>query len=227
MFFRPKRPLTKFCERVSLRMIGKAAEADPSVMRSEFDTGATWMRDAKHPKRSTIIQMIILRMAADFWNHTNKITDDPDWKVSSNPFSSTNSDVVVAEALIFFFYTFIKQFIDDNELRASDGEAIGTAGVIISDIIQSNLQISIPEFFRSRMGEYESRDESQNPVEVFSSVVVRSIGKQAINDPDRAISLTMGDFEMPVMIRTAIFMKAMLPSYVKVYKNIVEHYPMD
>ena len=127
MFFRPKRPLTKLCERVSLRMIGNAAEADPSVMRSEFDRGATWMRDAKHPKRSTIIQMIILRMAADFWKDANKITDNPDWKVSSNPFSSTNSDVVVAEALIFFFYTFIQHHIGENELSVSDGEALSTA----------------------------------------------------------------------------------------------------
>jgi hypothetical protein len=166
-------------------------------------------------------------MASDFWNDANKITDNPDWKVLSNPFSSTNSDVIVAEALIFFFYTFIQEFIEGNKLSVSDGEALSTAGLVINDIIQSNLQISIPELFRSRMEEYESRDESRNPVEVFSKVVLRSIGKQAINDPDRAIPLTIGDFEMPVMIRTAIFMKAMIPGYMKMYKNIVEHYPMD
>ena len=77
------------------------------------------------------------------------------------------------------------------------------------------------------MGEYESRDASRNPVEVFSRVVLRSIGKKAINDADRPISLTMSDFQMPVVIRTNIYMTAMLPAYFKMYKNIVKHYPMD
>jgi hypothetical protein len=125
MFFRPKRPLTKFCERVSLQAIGNAAEADPSIIRSEFDVGPPWMRGVKHPKRSTILQMIIARLASDFWNDANKITDNPDWNVSSNPFSSTNSDVVVAEALMFFFFNFISfilRAMEQKELSVSDSE---------------------------------------------------------------------------------------------------------
>jgi hypothetical protein len=224
MFFRRKRPLTEICERVSLRMIGNAAEADPSD--PEFDL----KRFAKHPKRSTILHMIITLMAADFWKQTNAIADDPDRMVSANPFRSTNSDVIVAEALVFFCYNFIlftDHAVRQKELSESDTEAIITAGATVSNTIQSSLQISISEIFRSRMSEYND-DPSRNPVEVFSRVLLRSIGKQAINDPDRAASpLDIVDYQMPVVIRTTTYMTSMLPAYWQTYKNIVEHYSMD
>src|SRR6516165_12675958 len=106
MLVGPKHPLTIFCQRVTLRMIETAAEADPFVLRSKFDGGAKWMRAAKHPKRSTVLHMIISLMAADFWEHVNNKTDTPDWQVNANSFRSTNSDVIVGEALIFFWYNF-------------------------------------------------------------------------------------------------------------------------
>jgi hypothetical protein len=213
-----------------MRMIGNAAEADPSIMRSEYDAGASWMRAAKHPKRSTILHMIISLMAADFWKDANKITDNPDWKVVANPFRFTNSDVIVAEALIFFWYNFhcfIQRATEQKELSGSDIEALSTAGLFIGDTIQSNLQIYSAEVFGSRLREYEGRDASEIPAEVFLRVLLRSIGKQTINDPDHAVSPLGSDYQTPVMIRTAIYTKAMLPAYFQTYKNILEHYRMD
>jgi hypothetical protein len=66
MFFRPKRPLTKLCERVSLRMIGNAAEADPWIARWKFDTGKSYMRSAKHPKKATFSRRLFYEWRQTF-----------------------------------------------------------------------------------------------------------------------------------------------------------------
>ena len=229
MLVGPKHPLTIFCQRVSLRMIETAAEADPFVLRSKFDSGAKWMRAAKHPKRSTVLHMIISLMAADFWEHANKLTDAPDWQVSENPFRSTNSDVIVGEALIFFWYNFlclIREDVKQNKLSSADLEALPTVGLMILDTIQANFQASIAEVFRSRIKEYEGQDSSEKSNEIFSRVLLRSIGKQVIDDPDHAIS-TASDYQTNLMLETAICMKAMIPGYFEKYKHVVEHYPMD
>jgi hypothetical protein len=55
-------------------------------------------------------------------------------------------------------------------------------------------------------------------------VLLRSIGKQAITDPDRRLDLSLG--YTPIVARTMIHMTSM-PAYFEVYKNIIEHYPMD
>src|SRR6516165_7225497 len=188
MLVGPKHPLNIFCQRVSLRMIETAAEADPFVLRSKFDGGVKWMRAAKHPKRSTVLHMIISLMAAGFWEHANKLTDAPD---SANPFRSTNSDVIVGEALIFFWYNFlclIREDVKQNKLSSSDLEALPTVGLMILDTIQSNFQASIAEVFRSRIKEYESQDSSEKSNEIFSRALLRSIGKQVIDDSDHAVS---------------------------------------
>ena len=126
------------------------------------------------------------------------------------------------------FISFIQNAVKKEELSDSDIEAVITAGAIVGDSIQENLQISISEIFGSRMSEYESSGPSETPIEVFSRVLLRSIGKQAINDPDRAVSVPdIGDYQMPVVIRTNIYMTSMLPGYFQVYKNITEHYRMD
>jgi hypothetical protein len=229
MLVGPKHPLTISCQRISLRMIETAAEAAPSMMRSKFDGGAQWMRAAKHPKRCTVLHMIISLMAADFWEHVNNKTDTPDWQVSANSFRSTNSDVIVGEALIFFWYNFlslIREDVKQNKLSSSDREALPTVGLMILDTIQSNFQASIADVFRSRIKEYEGRDASENPSEIFSRVLLRSMGKQVIDDPDHAIS-TLSDDQTTVKLQTAAFMKEMIPGYFEKYKHLVEHYSMD
>jgi hypothetical protein len=227
MFVGPRHPLTIFCQRISLQMIETAAEANPCMVRSEFDGGAHWMRAAKHPKRSTVLHMIISLMAADFWEHVNNKTDSPD--VSANSFRSTNSDIIVGEALIFFWYNFlclIREDVRQNKLSSSDREALPTVGLMILDTIQSNFQASIADVFRSRIKEYEGRDASENPSEIFLRVLVRSVGKQAIDDPDHAVSIASVD-QTAVKLQATALVKEMIPIYFEKYKHIVEHYPMD
>jgi hypothetical protein len=114
MFFKRKHPLTKLCERVTLRLLEKAAMEEPSILRAEFGKGSkrvdtsdsdrgwsAWMRDVEHPKRSTIVYMITSLAAAELWKAANEMSDNSDWGLSSDPFKKTNSDVIVAEALMF------------------------------------------------------------------------------------------------------------------------------
>src|SRR6266851_3472185 len=241
MFFKRRHRLTKLCQRVSVRMIGNASMDDASLIRAEFDKGSkrrgnsdsdkgwsAWMRDVEHPKRSIILDLIISKAAADFWKDANKITESHDWGVSNNPFKKTNSDVIVAEALIFFWYNFflfVRHAVIKKELTQSDNQAVSVACTTIVHTIQEATQWNMPEIFSARTDEYQDRDNSENPIEVFSRVLLRSIGKQAITDPDRRLDLSLG--YVPIVTRTMIHMTSMLPAYFEVYKNIIEHYPMD
>lgn len=243
MFFKRKHRLTELCDRVTLRMLENAAMDDSRLMRAEFDQGSkrtgtgdsdrgwsAWMRDVEHPKRSTIVYLIVSLAAADFWKEANKTTDNPDWGVSDNPFKKTNSDVIVAEALMFFWYNFflfVRRAARKKQLTKADNQAVSDAATTIGYVIQETTQWSVAEILGARMNEYEHRDTTENPTEVFSRVVLRSIGKQAINDPDRRID-SLGDLDhMPIVMHTTIHMIAKLPAYFDVYKNIIEHYQMD
>ena len=181
-------------------------------------------------KRSTIVYLIVSLAAADFWKEANKITDNPDLGVSDNPFKKTNSDVIVAEALIFFWYNFflfMRHAVRNKQLTQADNQAVSAAGTTMGHVIQEATQWRIAEILGARTNEYEHRDTTENPTEVFSRVVLRSIGKQAINDPDRRLD-PLRDFDhMPIVMWTMIYMTAKLPAYFEVYKNIIEHYPMD
>jgi Arc/MetJ family transcription regulator len=241
VFFKHRHYLTKLCDRVSLPMLENAAKEDASILRSSLDEGSrtrsrsnsdqawsAWMRDVEHPKRSTIVYMILSLAAADYWKEMNKIADNPDWSVSKNPFKGTNSDVIVAEALIFFWYNFflfVREAVKRDELTQTDNQALSTAGTTVGHVVQETTGWPITDILRSRMDEYEKRDSTENPIEVFSRVVLRSIGKQTINEPDRRLPLSLEG--TPVVVRTMIYMTAKLPAYFRIYKNIVEHYPMD
>lgn len=189
------------------------------------------MSEAEHPKRSFIVYTIISYAAADFWKEANKIPDfNPDWGASENPFKSTNSDVIVAEALMFFwynFFNFVRYAVEKNELTEADIEAVSTAGTTIGHVIQETTQWPITEILRSRMDEYEHHDKTETPTEVFSRVALRSIGKQAINEPDRVLNPLNSLGYMPIILQTMIHMTAMLPGYFETYKNIVKHCPID
>lgn len=243
MFFNRKHHLTKLCERVSPRMLENAAMDDASFLRKKFNEGvkrggasdsdrawSAWMRDSKHPKRTTIVYMIVSLAAADFWKEVNKIT--------SNPFRSTDSDVIVAEALIFFWYNFylfvrhavrkfVRHAVRKKELIEADIQAVSAAGTTIGHVIQETTQWPVTEILSTRLDEYEYRATTENPIEVFSRVLLRSIGKKAIDDPDRCLNPLNGLDDMPIIMRAMIHVTAMLPAYWEIYKNIVQNYPMD
>jgi hypothetical protein len=52
---------------------------------------------------------------------------------------------------------------------------------------------------RSRIDKYHHHDATENPTVVFSRVVLRSIGKQAINEPNRRLNLLKADY-MPIIM---------------------------
>lgn len=207
-----ERRLTKLCERVTPRMLENAA------------------LDANASKRSTVVYLIVSLAASDFWKYTKRIKDNPNWGVSESPFDTTNSDVIVAEALMFFWYNFFifaRHAVTKRELNEADIQAVSTAGTTIGHVIQETTQWSISEILRARIDEYEHRDSSENPTEVFSRIVLRSTGKQAIHDPDCRLGPLNSLDHTPIVMRTMIYITAMLPKYFEVYRNIVSHYPMD
>jgi hypothetical protein len=53
---------------------------------------------------------------------------------------------------------------------------------------------------------------------VFSRVALRSIGKQAINEPNRRLNLLKAGY-MPIIMLTTIHMTSMLSAYFTIYKT--------
>jgi hypothetical protein len=220
MFFNRKPPLTKLCERVSLGALQKIAMDHGSLISRDYDMG-----DLKHPKRSVIVWLIMSLAAATFWKEANEITtDNPDWGLSDNPFKKTNSDVIVAEALIFFWYTFSMHVVHKKQqhLTEADGKAVANAGAVLMRAVGDTTGWSIVEIFDERTNEY--RNKTENSTEIFCRVMLRSLGKQAINDPYRHVDL---ESSLRICAWTIIHMTAWLPTYFKWYENIVQHYPLD
>jgi hypothetical protein len=222
MFFNRKPPLTKLCERVSLGALENVAMDDGFLIRRNYNLGG----DLKHPKRSVIIWLIMSLAAAKFWNEANT-TDNPDLGLPDNPFKKTNSDVIVSEALIFFWYSFSLHVVhmkQQQQLTKADIEAVGSAGAVMMRAVKETTGWPIVGIFDARTDEYEHRNKTQNSTEVFCRVILRSLGKQAITDPYCHVDL---ESSLKVCLRTMIHMTARLPGYFKWYKTIVQHYPLD
>jgi hypothetical protein len=181
-----------------------------------------------HPKRSFLLFLIISSAAAKFWNKTKNYKEFYATAKSRNPFRSTNSDVVVAEALIFYCHqicSFIDDAIENNELIEDDREALWAAGFMIRYMINEQTGWSMEEIFPSRVKEYRECSSTALSVEALVRVLLRSIGKQAIHDPDRLNLPSITD--VPVKLHTMVHMKAWLPAYYEVYRRVADTCPMD
>jgi hypothetical protein len=121
----------------------------------------------------------------------------------------------------------VRHAVKKKSLSQADNQAVSAAGTTVGHVIQETTEWPIVEILSARINEYEHRDTTENPTEVFSRVVLRSIGKQAINDPDRRLDPLSGLDYMPIVMTTMIHVTAKLPVYFEVYKNIIQHYPMD
>jgi hypothetical protein len=167
--------------------------------------------------------------AAEFWNETQKANKFFAKLTSRNPFKSANSDVVVAEALIFLVYNLdrlIELSVEKNELTDADLEAAVVVGPCIRHIIQEMTGWHLTEALSSRFGEYARCTYTNEPVvDAFCGVLLRSIGKRAIHEPDRRLDFRSNN--APLMLWTTTYMAAHLAAYRDFYKNVVEHYPMD
>ena len=124
------------------------------------------------------------------------------------------------------FFIFVRHAVKNKELADADKEAVATVGTTIGHVIQETTGWSIGEIFRSRMNEYDERSSTELPAEVFSRVLLRSVGKQTIEDPDRRLDPLSLDIT-PTVMEIMIHMTAWLPAYSETYKNAVHNYPMD
>src|SRR5262249_45512018 len=138
--------------------------------------------DLKHPKRSVIIWLIMSLAAAKFWKEAT--TDNPDLRLSDNPFNKTNSDIIVSEALIFFWHSFSLHVVhmkQQQQLTEADKEAVSSAGAVMMRAVKETTGWPIVGVFDARTDEYEHRNKTESSTEVFCRVILRSLGKQAIN----------------------------------------------
>jgi hypothetical protein len=196
---------------------------DASVIRQDYAVPD----DVKHPKRSVFVWLTMSLAATDFWKEANKITCNPDWGVSANPFEKTNSDVILAEALMFFWQSFICHVVQkkqQQQLTETDFQAVSDAAALMMLIIEHQTPWSMFDIFHARNCEYITK--ADNSIKIFCRVILRSLGKQAINDPDRPLDLGKDD-HMSIWAWTMTYMKQKLPEYFELYEHTVQRFPMD
>jgi len=252
-FFRNRKDrLTKFCEHVTPRMMDDASSDDVKSFNRNLSVTsfgrnllasrviatigqaawASFIDDAEHPKRSFILGMTILMAAADFWKSRSK----PNEIYSAIPGSKNlirqiNSDIAVTEASLFILHRFMYLVCDavkKGELVEADKDACVEASEVMCLIIQATTNCAIREIYSSRLNEYSDRPGKENPIESFVRVLLRSVGKQRIGDPDRRLDSPPLTFDQPLMMAsTNLYMAAMLPKFFEVYSNVVHNYPMD
>jgi hypothetical protein len=231
--------LTAVCKRVAPRTIQNAASISADALLAQLaksagassadDAWGYWLQDQQHSKRSFIIYLICSMAAAEFWKGCSEGKEVYTALKSTSPFGSTSSDVIVAEALLFFwysFFTFMRREVATGELTVADQIAVDDGGTTVCHIIQEATGWSIKEVFIARIKEYGEEDTARC-VDVFANVLLRSIGKQEIGDPDSHVDgLKLGD-NLAIPMITMIHVTALLPGYLKVYQNIIRAFPMD
>ena len=162
-----------------------------------------------------------------------------------------NSDVIVAEILIFVWYSFfttmrqefgknlnaLREILDNQdkttvgEFRAArakvptedDKTAIEDAMPLLADAIRVVRAEGAGNIWKTRFDMYEKVKSPRALDEKFVSIILGCTEKQTINDPD-TVSLKYETLNL--RFSTAIWVRTMLPSYFEVYKNIVEHCDM-
>ena len=113
-----------------------------------------------------------------------------------------------------------------NELGEDDIQAVSDAGTSIMHVIQETTRWPIADLLNSRWDEYDDRNSTRNPIEAFSGVLLHSMGKKSIHDPDHR-TLPPDISDTPLIIRTMIHLTSHIPAYLEMYKNIVAAASMD
>jgi hypothetical protein len=230
-------PFASYCDRVTLRMISNTARENVDVIRSDLarlsieEKWASRLNNAAHPKRGFVLCLVILLAARDFLRKSRN-TNEFYALGSQNPISFMNTDVVATEASFFFWFNFsifIRHAVRNGTLIEADKEALITAGMILCTIIQATTRRAVSELFSSRLTEYGEGQRRENPSESFVRVLLRSVEKRAVDDPDRRLDPFI-DLPMAttgLSMATMAYMAAMLPLHFDVYKDVTHDCPMD
>jgi hypothetical protein len=183
--------------------------------------------DADAPsKRAFLAYALTLTAAGRFWRD---ITDDG----KSNEFKlSLESDVILAEALIFFWCTISYQAVSerrDNNTKVrsaavpteTDLNAIQEALPLIYATIEDTTGWVIKDIMSFRLSCYSNAKSASELIAQFASVICRSIGKRKMTDSDRV----RHDLEVVTTLSTKVNIHALafLEVYYKTYKNALNH----
>ena len=181
--------------------------------------------DADAPsKQAFLAYALTLTAAGRFWRD---ITDDG----KSNEFKlSHESDVILAEALIFFWYTISYQAVSehrDNNTKArsmlteADLNAIQEALSLIYVTIEHTTECVTKDIISFRLSSYSQANSASELIAQFALVICRSIDKHRITDSDRVHH----DVEVVATLSAKVTFHAIsfFDIYYKTYKNAIDH----
>jgi len=221
--FRAKaNPFTHYCERITPRTITGVTRLDGEAIRGflgGLSAEPRWtelVQNTPYPKPSFLLYLVILLAATDFLRKFRRN------KVEQNPIKSITSDVAMIEASFFFWYALassIASGIQHGKFSEVDREASVFAGTILCQIIQATTQWPIAESFAARLENYRNTAPG-NLEHSFFEILLRSVGKRKIDEPDRDVDLLAEHAGVSDII---VHMAAMLPSHLELYRGAAEN----
>jgi hypothetical protein len=217
---------TRYCVRLNPRMIANLASEPNEVSRA--DLIPLGLKDAVQPKRAFILCFITMMAAADFLKKSRESSEIYQPLSSKNPISYMDEDTLTIEASFFFWFNFSRFIVHatrEGTLTEADQDALMTAGKILCSMIEMWTRRSASNIFASRLREYEESEQFENPVETFVRILLRSIGKRSFDEQDQPLPLDLA--ATAVSSSAMIYMTAILPEHLNLYKHIVQNYPMD
>jgi hypothetical protein len=194
----------------------------PAIVEKNWSDVAV---DADAPsKQAFLAYALTLTAAGRFWRD---ITDDG----KSNAFTlSHESDVILAEALIFFWCTISYQALGehrDNNTKArpmlteTDLNAVQEALSLIYVTIEHTTGWVMKDIISFRLSSYSKANSASELIAQFALVICRSIDKHRITDSDRV----RHDVEVVATLSTKVTFHAIsfFDIYYKTYKNAINH----
>ena len=242
--------LTEFCSWITIDAIKGLVKSDNDDLRTTFSHYLDLSMSEHLMKRSLVAFFLVALAATEFLQDVIKFREKynnplPDLDREVN---LTNSDVLVAEAMIYAWavihrlafndlrekakkYDETKQTMTVREFRAlvaaapteEDEEAIQHSLLILCGIVKRTTGWNVRPLVQLRVKKY-SEPSGKDQVDEFIGVMQCAVLKNSIIDPDRITSL---DLNTSLIVRIVAYSTAQrtFPAYYETYKNIANVLP--
>ena len=219
MFAKAKQPpLTAFCTKLSVRknLIRVAGiEATKASLRTD--------------KRAVVLSLTIMAAAGFFVERFR--WDRGVWKSSRRYLRGTNLDVITAEAIVWVHSLLGKLWLDDALKDHEMIERIGpltffAASKLALRMVEAKTGFDFEKEAIERRKLYSEGLKDHKIVEVFTTVLFRSVGRMSLAEPLRTVDELLPPLEwMPLLHNVNTFFATMPLEYYKAFKGLLKERP--
>ena len=216
MFAKAKQPpLTAFCTKLSVRKnLIRVAGIEATKASKPTD------------KRAVVLSLTIMAAAGFFVERFR--WDRAVWKSSRRYLRGTNLDVITAEAIVWVHSLLGKLWLDDALKDHEMIERIGpltffAASKLALRMVEAKTGFDFEKEAIERRKLYSEGLKDHKIVEVFTTVLFRSVGRMSLAEPLRTVDELLPPLEwMPLLHNVNTFFATMPLEYYKAFKGLLK-----